>query len=151
MAYQVLAHPQGESAMALAAAMQGAGMVLSVQASQRLEDVAALVRDEPARGPLWFQLVTCCPSGRRPWRWWSARAWPATRPWCSRWTPRSTGPATANAAPASRCRPVWRPSTCRRRWCAPGTRSVFGGARAGDEGLVAQAATWDGGDVPWLC
>ncbi|WP_157270841.1 alpha-hydroxy acid oxidase [Azohydromonas aeria] len=56
MAHQRLAHPDGEAATALAAAAQGAGMVLSAQASQRLEDVAALVRDEPGRGPLWFQL-----------------------------------------------------------------------------------------------
>jgi 4-hydroxymandelate oxidase len=56
MAYQQLAHPDGEAAAALACAAQGAGYVLSTQASQRLEDVAALVRDEPGRGPLWFQL-----------------------------------------------------------------------------------------------
>ncbi|MEY2893576.1 MAG: hypothetical protein RJA98_3484 [Pseudomonadota bacterium] len=56
MAHQALAHPQAEAAMALAAAAQGAGMVLSTQASLPLGDVAALVRDEPGRGPLWFQL-----------------------------------------------------------------------------------------------
>ncbi|NML16328.1 alpha-hydroxy acid oxidase [Azohydromonas caseinilytica] len=56
MAFQRLAHPDGEAATALAAAAQGAGLVLSAQASQRLEDVAALVRDEADRGPLWFQL-----------------------------------------------------------------------------------------------
>ena len=56
MAYQRMAHPHGEAAMALAAAMQGAGLVLSTQASVPLEDIAALVRDEPTRGPLWFQL-----------------------------------------------------------------------------------------------
>lgn len=56
MAFQRLAHADGEAATALAAAAQGAGMVLSAQASQRLEDVAALVRDEAGRGPLWFQL-----------------------------------------------------------------------------------------------
>jgi 4-hydroxymandelate oxidase len=56
MAFQRLAHGDGEAATALAAAAQGAGMVLSAQASQRLEDVAALVRDEAGRGPLWFQL-----------------------------------------------------------------------------------------------
>ena len=36
--------------------MQGAGLVLSAQASTRLEDIAALVLPEPSRGPLWFQL-----------------------------------------------------------------------------------------------
>ncbi len=56
MAYQCLAHADGEAAAALACASQGAGFVLSTQASQPLEDVAALVRDEPGRGPLWFQL-----------------------------------------------------------------------------------------------
>ncbi len=56
MAYQRLAHPDGEAGAALACAAQGAGYVLSTQASTRLEDVARLVRDEPGRGPLWFQL-----------------------------------------------------------------------------------------------
>ena len=56
MAYQRLAHPQGELATALAAAVLGAGYVLSTQASVLLEDVAPLVLGEPARGPLWFQL-----------------------------------------------------------------------------------------------
>ncbi len=57
VAYQTLFHPDGERGSALAAAMQGAGLVLSAQASTRLEAVAALVRDEPGRGPLWFQLT----------------------------------------------------------------------------------------------
>lgn len=56
MAYQRLAHLDGERGAALACATQGAGYVLSTQASTRLEEVAALVRDEPGRGPLWFQL-----------------------------------------------------------------------------------------------
>ena len=56
VAFQRLFHPDGERASALAAAMQGAGIVLSAQASIRLEDVAALVLPEPTRGPLWFQL-----------------------------------------------------------------------------------------------
>ncbi len=56
VAYQTLFHPDGERGSALAAAMQGAGLVLSAQAGTRLEDVARLVRDEPGRGPLWFQL-----------------------------------------------------------------------------------------------
>lgn len=56
MAYQRLAHPQGELASALAAAVLGAGVVLSTQASVLLEEVAPLVQGEPARGPLWFQL-----------------------------------------------------------------------------------------------
>ncbi len=56
IAYQRLAHPHGEVATALAAAVLGAGLVLSTQASTPLEDVARLVLAENARGPLWFQL-----------------------------------------------------------------------------------------------
>jgi 4-hydroxymandelate oxidase len=56
MAYQRLAHDQGELASALAAAVQRAGYVLSTQASVPMEDLAKLVLDEPSRGPLWFQL-----------------------------------------------------------------------------------------------
>ncbi|MFN7727386.1 MAG: alpha-hydroxy acid oxidase [Rubrivivax sp.] len=56
VAFQRLAHADGEAASALAAAAQGAGFVLSAQASQPLEAVARLVRDEADRGPLWFQL-----------------------------------------------------------------------------------------------
>lgn len=56
-AYHRLVHPDGEAATALAAAAQGAGFVLSAQASVPLEAVARLVRDEPGRGPLWFQLT----------------------------------------------------------------------------------------------
>lgn len=56
MAYQRLAHPSGEAGMALAAAMQGAGMVISNQTSMPLSRVMAPVLHEPSRGPLWFQL-----------------------------------------------------------------------------------------------
>lgn len=56
MAYQRLAHPQGELASALAASVMGLGYVLSTQASVPLEDVARLAHGEAARGPLWFQL-----------------------------------------------------------------------------------------------
>lgn len=56
MAHQGWAHPDGESAMALAAAAQGCGMVLSHQTSTPLHTVAQLVCTEPDRGPLWFQL-----------------------------------------------------------------------------------------------
>ena len=55
VAYQRLAHPDGERASAYAAAL-GAGMVLSTQASTPLEEVAQVFLDDPARGPLWFQL-----------------------------------------------------------------------------------------------
>lgn len=56
MAFQRLAHPDGELAMTYAAASQGAGLVLSCQASTELEAVAAAALDSPRRGPLWFQL-----------------------------------------------------------------------------------------------
>ena len=56
MAHQGLAHPHGERATALAAAALGAGLVLSTQASVRLEDVARTYLPDADRGPLWFQL-----------------------------------------------------------------------------------------------
>ncbi len=56
VAFQRLAHPDGELATAHAAAALGAGLVLSTQASIPLETVARAVRDEASRGPLWFQL-----------------------------------------------------------------------------------------------
>ena len=56
MAYQRMAHPDGELGAAYAAAALGAGMVLSTQASTRLEAVANAIRDDAGRGPLWFQL-----------------------------------------------------------------------------------------------
>ena len=56
MAWQRLAHSHGEAASALAAAAQGAGFVLAEQASVSIEEVGALVRDEPGRGPLALQM-----------------------------------------------------------------------------------------------
>jgi 4-hydroxymandelate oxidase len=56
MAYQRWAHADGESGMALAAAAQGCGLVLSHQTSTPLHDVAVLVASDAERGPLWFQL-----------------------------------------------------------------------------------------------
>jgi len=55
MALQRLAHPDGEVATAIAASAQGAGMVLSSQASIRLETVANAARGDAGRGPLWLQ------------------------------------------------------------------------------------------------
>jgi len=52
MAYQKLAHAEGELAMALGAAAMRAGMVLSVHASVALEDVARV----EATAPRWFQV-----------------------------------------------------------------------------------------------
>lgn len=56
VAYQRLAHPDGELATAHAAAAQSAGMVLSTQASVALERVAQAMLADAGRGPLWFQL-----------------------------------------------------------------------------------------------
>lgn len=56
VAFQRMAHPDGELASALAAATLGGGMVVSTQASVPLEAVAEAFLGEPARGPLWFQL-----------------------------------------------------------------------------------------------
>lgn len=56
VAFQRLAHPDGELASAYAAAVNGAGLVLSTQSSVALESVAAAFKSEPSAGPLWFQL-----------------------------------------------------------------------------------------------
>ncbi|MGE0329923.1 MAG: alpha-hydroxy acid oxidase [Ramlibacter sp.] len=56
MAWQRMAHADGEIAMAHAAAAQAAGLVLSTQASQPLEAVAQAFAAYPEAGPLWFQL-----------------------------------------------------------------------------------------------
>ena len=56
IAYQRLAHADGELASAHAAAAQAAGMVLSAQSSVEMEAVAQVFADEPQSGPLWFQL-----------------------------------------------------------------------------------------------
>ncbi len=56
VAYQCLAHPDGEIATAWAAAALGAGMVLSMQSSTTLEEVAAAMLGEASAGPLWLQL-----------------------------------------------------------------------------------------------
>lgn len=56
VAFQRLAHPLGELGTALAAAAQGAGMVLSAQSSVTIEEIARALRGEAGAGPLWFQL-----------------------------------------------------------------------------------------------
>ncbi|WP_110961266.1 alpha-hydroxy acid oxidase [Acidovorax sp. ST3] len=56
VAFQRMAHPDGELALAYAAAALGAGVVLSTQASVSVESVAQAVLPDPGRGPLWFQL-----------------------------------------------------------------------------------------------
>jgi len=56
VAFQRMAHPDGEMGTAYAAAAQGAGLVLSTQASMSLEHVAQAFLSDAGRGPLWFQL-----------------------------------------------------------------------------------------------
>lgn len=56
LAFQKLAHADGELASAHAAAALGAGLVLSTQSSVPMEEVARAMQSEPGRGPLWFQL-----------------------------------------------------------------------------------------------
>ena len=56
VAFQRMAHPDGELATAYAAAAQQAGLVLSTQASVPLESVASAYLANTDRGPLWFQL-----------------------------------------------------------------------------------------------
>ncbi|MCZ4313996.1 alpha-hydroxy acid oxidase [Comamonadaceae bacterium G21597-S1] len=56
VAYQRMAHADGELAAAHAAAAQGAGMVLSMQASVPMEAVAHAMGQSATAGPLWFQL-----------------------------------------------------------------------------------------------
>jgi 4-hydroxymandelate oxidase len=54
MAFQCLAHPDGEVATAIAAASAGVGMVLSTMATKSMEDVAAVGHKQNALQ--WFQL-----------------------------------------------------------------------------------------------
>lgn len=56
IAFQRLAHADGELASAYAAAALGAGFTLSTQASLALDLPARAVLDTPGRGALWFQL-----------------------------------------------------------------------------------------------
>ncbi|MEO5796297.1 MAG: alpha-hydroxy acid oxidase [Rhodoferax sp.] len=56
VAFQRMAHPDGELASAYAAAALGAGMVLSTQSSFAMEKVAAAAGNDCARGPFYFQL-----------------------------------------------------------------------------------------------
>ena len=56
VAFQRMAHGDGELATAYAAAALGAGLVLSTQATLPLETIAQAVLNDAGRGPLWFQL-----------------------------------------------------------------------------------------------
>lgn len=56
IAFQRMAHPDGELATAFAAGAQQTGLVLSTQSSVQMERVAQACLDKADRGPLWFQL-----------------------------------------------------------------------------------------------
>lgn len=56
VAFQKLAHPDGELATAYAAAAQDAGLVLSTQSSIALESAASAYKSTTRAGALWFQL-----------------------------------------------------------------------------------------------
>jgi hypothetical protein len=116
VAYQRMAHPDGELATALAASAQGAGLVLSTQASLPSKLIAQAVRDDADRGPLWFQLYLQHDRGfnlelirRAEAAGYEALVLTVDAP--------ATAPATASGAPASACRRASRRSTwpaCRR-------------------------------------
>ncbi|AKG22735.1 alpha-hydroxy acid oxidase [Calothrix sp. 336/3] len=59
MAFQCLAHPEGEIATATAASQGNVGMVLSTMSNKNLEEVATAYQtsqNSPISTPLWFQL-----------------------------------------------------------------------------------------------
>jgi 4-hydroxymandelate oxidase len=56
MAYQRWAHHHGETGMAMAAAAQSCGLVLSQQSSTPLRAVAESFLQDHEHGPLWFQM-----------------------------------------------------------------------------------------------
>ena len=56
VAFQRMAHPDGELASAYAASALGAGLVLSTNSSIAIETIAATALSESARGPFCFQL-----------------------------------------------------------------------------------------------
>ncbi len=56
MAFQCLAHPEGEVATALAASQAGIGMVLSTLATKSIEEVATANCNPNSTAPQWFQL-----------------------------------------------------------------------------------------------
>lgn len=63
VAFQALAHPDGEMASGHAAAAQGAGFVLPTQSSIPMEAVGQALAKDGDRGPLWFQLYPQADAG----------------------------------------------------------------------------------------
>jgi len=56
MAFQCLAHPDGEVATALAAVNMGVGMILSTLSTKSIEEVAMTCENTSSDAPRWFQL-----------------------------------------------------------------------------------------------
>ena len=147
MAYQCLAHPHGERATALAAAVLGAGLVLSTQASTRLEDVAPVYLGEADRGPLWFQLYLQPDRGftqelvrRAEAAGFEALVLTVDAPvHGARDRERRAGFVLPPGMSAVNLQGLQTPPA---RPLPPGRSALF-------DGLLPQAATWD--DVVWLC
>ncbi|HVR49850.1 MAG TPA: alpha-hydroxy acid oxidase [Pseudorhodoferax sp.] len=146
VAFQRMAHADGELATAHAAAALGAGLVLSTQASTPLEDVAAAIAHEPGRGPLWFQLYFQHDRGftrelvqRAEQAGYEALVLTVDAPASgARDRERRAGfsvPAHAAAANLAALRPAPMPAL------APGQSAMF-------DALLRQAPGWD--DVQWL-
>ena len=94
---QSIVHPDGELAVARAAAAVGLPMTLSTVASFALEEVA-----EAGGGPKWFQLY-CRAAASSPRAWSTAPSAPATRRSCSPSTPSCrAGSRATSRAPGSR-------------------------------------------------
>ncbi|MFT3858472.1 MAG: alpha-hydroxy acid oxidase [Aquabacterium sp.] len=147
VAYQRMAHVDGEVATACAASAQGAGMVLSTQASMPMERVAQAIAGDADRGPLWFQLYAQADRGftssliqRAEAAGFEAIVVTVDAP-CSgaRDRERRAGfqlPAGIHAVNLGGMRPPDRPRL------APGQSALF-------DGLLPQhATTWD--DITWL-
>ena len=142
VAYQALAHPDGEIATAQAAAALQAGMVLSTQASTGLEQVAATFLPEAGRGPLWFQLYFQADRG-------------ATRELVARAEQAGYEALVLTVdAPCSGARDRERragfqlPPNVRAVNLPPPAVMPTSGPSALFDGLLQQAPTWD--DVAWL-
>ncbi|WP_326539244.1 alpha-hydroxy acid oxidase [Pseudorhodoferax sp.] len=146
VAFQRMAHADGELAAAHAAAALGAGLVLSTQASTPLEAVAAAIAHEPGRGPLWFQLYLQHDRGftrelvqRAEQAGYEALVLTVDAPTSgARDRERRAGfrvPAAAAAANLAALPPLPAPAL------APGQSALF-------DGLLHHTATWD--DVQWL-
>jgi 4-hydroxymandelate oxidase len=128
VAFQQLAHRDAELGLALAAAAQQAGMVLSAQAGTPMETVAEAVRADATRGPLWFQLY------------WQDRA--TTRALAER--ARACGYEALVLTVDSPVRTGFRvpPGLSTPNWTAPATTTDL-------RALCAAAPTW--ADFEWLC